>query len=229
MPGTRRRMRGRGWFTDIFTKTIPNAAKSAYNYVKRKPLSSISGALSMIPSPVSLALKGVSAVGGLAGLGRRRRVRRKRAGRRQRGGAGMELVRAGHQFPPRSSPYQPPSAAPEEKLSYFQRFKNFLKRHQVLSRGARFLSGYVPHAGLKSGLSTAANVAGALGYGRRRKRTRVVKRRKAHASRRVHGSGMSGGRRRRRVRRVRVRRPRRQLGSGPMSGSHPVAHALVRF
>jgi hypothetical protein len=78
-----RRRVGGSRFTDFFTKTIPNAAKTVYNkalkpagnFIKNNHLLSTVAAL--IPHPAGkVGAAGLRAVG----LGRRRRVRRKAVG-----------------------------------------------------------------------------------------------------------------------------------------------------
>lgn len=69
---------GESAFTDFFTKTIPNAARSAHSFVKRNKL--ISKGLSLIPG---VPAKVASVIADKVGYGKReeRRTRQKGGGR----------------------------------------------------------------------------------------------------------------------------------------------------
>lgn len=83
--GGRRRKRGGSAFTDFFTRTIPNAAKSTGNFIKDQHiLSKIVGLAGLIPHPAAK----VGAILGSAGL------RQAGLGRRRRGGSMRSMLEA---------------------------------------------------------------------------------------------------------------------------------------
>jgi hypothetical protein len=181
--GVVRRRRGGSKFTDFFTKTIPGFAKSAWNHIKTKPLSSIGSALSYIPGIGGIAGRAVGAVGGLTGTGRRRK---------RRGGSLSTALKSAHAFVKKnklasklarhvgftnvakglaSAGYgrKPRKRRVAKRKggslsSALKSAHSFIKKHQVASKLAR----HVGFTNLAKGLH-------ASGYGRRKKR-RVARR-----------------------------------------------------
>lgn len=152
----RRRRRGRGPVKNFFNK--------AKDFVKKHKVISRAGTLAGI-----LGVPGASTAGALAdfaGYGRRRRRRRVR---RRRGRGLEDILKGSADFNKRKYTRVLPYPVPR---SGTERVHDFLKKHKVISRVGKTLGAIgVPYA------KGIGNIADTLGYGRRRRRRGLRRRR----------------------------------------------------
>jgi hypothetical protein len=169
-PVRRRRLRGRGFFGNIWNG-IKRVASGAHDFIKNNRL--VSRGLALTP------YKGASAAAGALGYGRRRRrvVRRRSGARRLRGGRKLRSPRSrmlGGRRKRRVVRRRGRSMRGRGFMDLLRKGHSLLKNHRVVSR-------VLTHFGHKK-LSSAAS---ALGYGRRRRRVRRSTRRRG-----IRGRGL---------------------------------------